>query len=214
MSSAPHEPHLAITIKEEPYEVGVAKYPPLLSGFLVHQIRPGDRLLVRGYAGTYTLPDDAEARAEHVLHLCAGSGGVPNFSMVKDSLRRHARLRHTFLYSNRTAADIIFRDALARLSAQHPERLRVIHTLTREAGTPAAESGERRGRIELEWVHATLAAEPNSLVYVCGPAVTVWERRAAAAQGITPAPKFLETMRGYLNALGVPRERIKVELYG
>src|SRR5688500_14340951 len=36
MCSAPHEPHLAITIKEEVFESGRTKYPPLISGFLVH----------------------------------------------------------------------------------------------------------------------------------------------------------------------------------
>ncbi|HSC27367.1 MAG TPA: hypothetical protein VLD67_08840, partial [Vicinamibacterales bacterium] len=58
MCSAPNEPHVAVTVKEEFYEAGRTKYPPLLSGFLVHQLRPGDRLAIRGFAGGYTLPDD------------------------------------------------------------------------------------------------------------------------------------------------------------
>src|SRR5689334_4508344 len=31
LSSAPHEPHIAFTVKEEPYLAEVMKYPPLLS---------------------------------------------------------------------------------------------------------------------------------------------------------------------------------------
>ena len=42
MCSAPHERYVAITIKEEVYH-GQMAYPPLLSGFLVHQVRAGDR---------------------------------------------------------------------------------------------------------------------------------------------------------------------------
>ena len=111
MSSAPHEPHLAITIKEEVYVREKTKYPPLLSGYLVHQVRAGDRVTVRGFAGAYVFPDDIDSRVGHILHLCAGSGSVPNVSMIKDSLLHHTTLRHTLIYSNKTWDDVIFRDA-------------------------------------------------------------------------------------------------------
>lgn len=213
MCSAPFERHLAITIKEEVFERGVTKYPPLLSGFLVHHVRAGDRIAVQGFAGPYTLPDDIESRTGHVLHLCAGSGSVPDFSIIKDSLRRHTSLRHTFVYSNKTWDDVIFRDELTRIQEQHPSRLRVIHTLTRERGSmPRADV--RSGRVDVELLGGILEAEPDSLIYACGPAISVWERRAAAAAGTTPTPKFLEAMLGHLEALRVPKERITVESYG
>lgn len=214
MCSAPHERHVAITIKEEVYDAGGMKYPPLLSGFLVHQVRAGDRLTARGFVGTYVLPDDIESRAAHILHLCAGSGSVPNFSMLKDSLHRHPRLRHTFVYSNKTWDDVIFRDALARLREEHPARLRVIHRLTRETGPLVQEEDVRAGRVEAELLRAVLAGEPDSLVYVCGPAITVWERRACKAQGTTPTPRFMESMLSHLATLEVPPDRIKVEAFG
>lgn len=213
MCSAPLERHLAITIKEEVFERGVTKYPPLLSGFLVHHVRAGDRIAVQGFAGPYTLPDDIESRTGHVLHLCAGSGSVPDFSIIKDSLRRHTSLRHTFVYSNKTWDDVIFRDELTRIQEQHPSRLRVIHTLTRERG-PMPRADVRSGRVDVELLGGILEAEPDSLIYACGPAVSVWERRAAAAAGTTPTPKFLEAMLGHLEALRVPKERITVESYG
>jgi ferredoxin-NADP reductase len=214
MCSAPHEPHVAITIKEEHYIEGATPYPPLLSGFLTHRIHAGDRMVVTGFAGAYVFPDDVETRADHILHVCAGSGSVPNFSMIKDSLHRHARLRHTFIYSNKTWQEIIFRDALTALCREHPDRLRVIHALTRETGTPRADADVRHGRITPDLLQTALTTEPNSLIYICGPAISVWERRAAAAQGIAPTPRFLESMLAQLNDLGVPKSRIKVESYG
>src|SRR5687767_7542854 len=81
MCSAPQEKYVAITIKEEVYDSSQMEYPPLLSGYLVHQVRAGDRMETTGFAGAYVLPEDIESRVEHVLHLCAGSGSVPNFSM-------------------------------------------------------------------------------------------------------------------------------------
>ena len=48
MASAPHEP-LAITIKEELYEPGATKYPPLLSPVLVHSIPLNSRMMISGF---------------------------------------------------------------------------------------------------------------------------------------------------------------------
>lgn len=214
MSSAPHEPHLAITIKEEVFERGVTKYPPLISGLLVHHVRAGDRLSVIGFAGPYVLPVDIETRTNHVLHLCAGSGSVPDLSIVKDSLHRHTGLRHTFVYSNKTWDDVIFRDLLTRLESESAGRLRVIHTLTRATGPLPGGADVRRGRVDAGLLRTVLSEEPDSLVYACGPAVTVWERRACAAQGTTPPPRFIEAMMALLAEVGVPRERITVESYG
>ena len=211
MSSAPHEPYVAITIKEEVYD-GVMEYPPLISGFLVHQLRTGDRIVVTGFAGAYVLPDDV--KAEHILHLCAGSGSVPNVSIIKDSLLRHPNLRHTFVYSNKTLQDVIFRSALAQLQAEHRDRLTVIHTITREACIASANEDIRSGRVTLDLLREIFEREPGSIVYTCGPAVSVWERRAHAAKGTTPTPRFLETMQSHLHELGVPRDRIKMEAFG
>ena len=214
MCSAPYETHLAITIKEELFVRDRTKYPPLLSGYLVHQVRAGDPLEVRGFAGAYIFPEDIEKRTGHILHLCAGSGSVPNVSMIKDSLRRHRRLRHTLLYSNKTWDDIIFREALAALSREHPDRLEVIHRLTRQPGPLSYGPKVGSGRIDVDLVEGILDREPESLVYACGPAVTVWERRACAAAGTTPHPQFLEAMLDHLQTIGVPRDRIKIEAFG
>jgi 3-ketosteroid 9alpha-monooxygenase subunit B len=211
MSSAPHEPYVAITIKEEVYD-GVMEYPPLISGFLVHQLRTGDRISVTGFAGAYVLPEDV--KTDHVLHLCAGSGSVPNVSIIKDSLRRHPNLRHTFVYSNKTLQDVIFRAALAQLQAEHRDRLKVIHAITRETGIASPHEDIRSGRVTVDLLRDIFQREPNTVVYSCGPAVSVWDRRAHAAKGTTPTPRFLETMQSHLNELGVPRERIKIEAFG
>ena len=214
MSSTPDEPYLAITIKEELFVRDKTKYPPLISGYLVHQVRAGDRMTVRGFAGAYVFPGDIETRVDHVLHLCAGSGSVPNVSMIRDSLTRHRRLRHTLVYSNKTWDDVIFRDALIALAAAHSDRFQVYHSLTREPVPFDYGTNVRSGRVDVGLLREIFEREPNSLVYACGPAITVWERRACAAQGTTPAPQFLEAMLGHLDTLEVPRERIKTEAFG
>jgi NAD(P)H-flavin reductase len=55
------------------------------------------RFVISGFAGPYTLPEDVESKTDHVVHLCAGSGSVPNFSILKHALRFHPKIRHTFI---------------------------------------------------------------------------------------------------------------------
>ena len=134
--------------------------------------------------------------------------------MIKDSLRRQPNLRHTFVYSNKTWQDVIFRSNLAVLRRANPDRLRVIHMLTRETAVSLEDEDVRSGRVTLELLGSILEREPQSLVYSCGPAISVWDKRAHAAKGTTPPPRFLETVQSYLATLGMPRDRIKIEAFG
>ena len=161
MVSTPDERYLAITVKEELYDKTAMKYPPLLSPFLVHHPLKGARMEVTGYAGGYHLPDDIANRTDHVVHLCAGSGSVPNVSMIKWGLANVPALRQTFIYSNKTWNDIIYRDELARMVAAHPERLRVVHALTREPEiVPLHRHGAARPRLARPDPRAAPATSP------------------------------------------------------
>lgn len=214
LASAPHERYLAITVKEERYASGATRYPPLLSPMLVKRTQRGSRIVVTGFTGPYTLPAGVENRTDHLVHVVAGSGVVPNWSILKHALVAHPRLRHTFVCSNKTWDDIIYRDALARLEAEHPDRLRVVHALTREGDPERHGPNVHRGRISAELLK-TLVPDPHSaLVYACGPAIGPAERLAAKERGEAPRPRFLEAALEALAAIGVPRDRVKHESYG
>ena len=214
MCSAPHERYLAVTVKEEQYMSGQTKYPPLLSPMLVKRTVRGMRLLVTGFTGPYTLPPDIESQTDHIVHICAGSGSVPNFSMLKYALDHHARLRHTFVYSNKTWRDIIFREALTELEAKHPDRLRVIHTLTREPDVSLCGPLVRKGRVNAELLRELIPDLDSCVIYVCGPGISKWDREVAKEKGEQPQPRFLEAVLADLKSLGVPNARIKRESYG
>jgi ferredoxin-NADP reductase len=214
MCSAPHERYLAVTVKEEQYISGSTKYPPLVSPMLVKRTVRGMRLTVTGFTGPYTLPKDIESHTDHIVHICAGSGSVPNFSMVKYALDYHPRLRHTVIYSNKTWRDVIFRDALAALERKHPERLRVVHTLTREPDVTMCGPMIRKGRVSAALIRELVPDLDSCVIYVCGPGISKWDRDAARALGEEPAPRFLESVLADLKSLGVPNARIKRESYG
>ncbi len=214
MCSAPHERYLAVTVKEEQYVSGATKYPPLLSPLLVKRTVKGMRLMVTGFTGPYTLSPDIDSQTDHIVHICAGSGSVPNFSMLKHALEYHPRLRHTFIYSNKTWRDIIFRDALIELEANHPERLRVIHTLTREPDVALCGPAVRKGRVNADVLRELIPDLDSCVIYVCGPGISKFDREAAKEKGEQPQPRFLESVLADLKSLGVPNARIKRESYG
>ena len=214
MCSAPHERYLAITVKEEQYVSGVTKYPPLLSPLLVKRTVRGMGLVITGFTGPYTLPDDVESQTDHIVHVCAGSGSVPNYSMLKFALDHHPGLRHTFIYSNKTWDDVIFRDRLAALEAKHPDRLRVVHALTREENAAVYGPQVRKGRVSVELLREWIPDPSACIAFVCGPGISKWDREAAKEKGVAPAPRFLESTLDALTAVGVPNARIKREFYG
>ncbi|MFI5289181.1 MAG: oxidoreductase [Polyangia bacterium] len=213
LASAPDEKYLAITIKEERYTSGLTQYPPLLSPLLVKRTVRGMRLVVVGFTGPYTLPDDIESRTDHLVHVCAGSGSVPNFSILKHAIAHHPRLKHTFLYSNKTWDDVIYRKNLEALEREHTDRIKVVHHLTREE-PPEFRPNLRRGRIDAAVLRAAIPDPSACIVYTCGPAIGPYDRAAARARGEQAQPRFLETVLTGLAEIGVARERIKHESWG
>jgi len=100
------------------------------------------------------------------------------------------------------------------LETSYPERLKVVHTLTREDDPSRYGPNVYSGRLDEELLRK-LVPEPLSChFYVCGPAVSVWDRRAAADTGVEPKPRFLESALSALTAMGVAKNRIVRESYG
>ncbi len=212
MASAPHEEHLAITIKEERYESGETPYPPLLSPLLTYYIQEGRRLVISGFTGAYTFPADVCERTDHIIHVCAGSGIVPNRSLIKESLHRGDPLRHTLLFSNKTRGDVIYFEEFEALRAQYPSQLDVIHCITRE--DPSGIRGARQGRISGELLREVAPDPSKVMAYSCGPGITPYERRAARAKGETPEPRFVENMVALLQEHGLDKKQIRQESWG
>lgn len=214
MCSAPHERYLAITVKEEQYVCGQTKYPPLLSPLLVRGLTRGTRLEITGFTGPYVLPPDIETRTDHLVHVCAGSGIVPNYSIIRHCLAMDLKLRHTLIYTNKTYDDIIFRRQLEEMVHQHGDRLRVVHTLTRDEESTVKYPHLRHGRINEALLREWIPAPSEVQVFCCGPGITKYDREAAKAHGEEAPPRFLETAISLLGKIGVQNCQIHRESYG
>ncbi len=126
----------------QPPRIGVREVPGgALSGWLVHEVRPGDRIEVQPPSGTFTL--DLSAPGRHVL-IAAGSGITPVLSIAASALA-DAQSEATLLYGNRRADTVMFADEIADLKDSYPARLQLAHVLVpRAAGSRAVQRAAGR----------------------------------------------------------------------
>jgi ferredoxin-NADP reductase len=214
LSSSPEEKYLAITIKEERYLSGVTPYPPLLSPILAYRTTPGTKMRITGFTGPFTFSEKLRNESEEVVHICAGSGIVPSYSIIKHDLRNFSKHKHTLIYSNKNFEDIIYYSQLKKLEAEFPGRLKVIHILTREAGEFSFNGKIKRGRVSKELINEAIKNPDSTAVFVCGPDHSVHQKKAAKDKGEELRPSFMSSSLKYLEELGIPSNRIKKESYG
>jgi ferredoxin-NADP reductase len=160
-----------------------------VSPFLTDQLRPGDRIELRGPLGGYFTwtPEQGGPLAL----VAGGSGIVPLMAMVRHRTARASPIPTHLLCSWRSADDVIYRDELERL-ASRKDGLEVTHTLTRNV--PAEWRGLTR-RIDREMLLALLPRpDARPLAYVCGPTPMV-EAAATLLVDIGHAPERIRTER-------------------
>jgi ring-1,2-phenylacetyl-CoA epoxidase subunit PaaE len=110
--------------------IGVREVPGgVVSGWIVRDLRAGDLVEVAPPSGTFT--PDLAAGGRHVL-IAAGSGITPVLSIAA-SLLRDPRAEVVLLYGNRRANTVMFAEELADLKDAYPDRLQVVHVLSRES---------------------------------------------------------------------------------
>ncbi len=216
MSSTPKEKCISITVKSAPYDAQNDDYPPLISPFLVSGAIKGRELRIRGYSGPYCLRPEHGEITERVVHLVAGSGVVPNYAIVKDELQSedNQHVNHVFIDVNKTHEDIIFRDQLAALAKAFPNRLEVIHLLTREDDPSQYGPNYHKGRPSLDFLNDHIGNPDTALVYACGPGITKHQKKKAKVTGETPTPRFMESITDMMATLNIPKSRFKKEEFG
>ena len=175
--------------------IGVRLVPQgTFSTYLHEQLRPGDVLEVMPPLGRFTTAFDP-TRRRHYGAIAAGSGITPVLSLVATGLRTEPESRFTLLYGNRYTRSVMFAEELADLKDRYPQRLHLVHVLSREPHESELLSG-RLDPPRLERIFDTLV--PPSEVdewFLCGP------------QGM------VEGARQVLGARGVPAERVHIELF-
>lgn len=176
MSSSPDvDPGLRITVKRD--RDGV------VSNWINDTVAAGDHLLTAPPDGRFVLT----AADRDVVTFAGGSGITPVFSLVNAALTasgRHARM----FYANRDVDSVIFREALARLTETHPDRLQVHHHLDAHDGVVSA-------RHITEFLTVCGGSGMDADYYVCGPG------------------PFMDTVERVLLDEGVPARHVHLERF-
>jgi 3-ketosteroid 9alpha-monooxygenase subunit B len=143
------------------------------SNWVCDHLCEGDTIRVLPPSGIFT---PASLSADLLL-FAAGSGITPVISITRTALQQGTG-RIVLFYANRDERSVIFAEELARLAAEQPDRLVVVHWLESVQGLPSQQQ-----------VQAFAAGYASYDAFVCGP---------------TP---FMKTVVGALKDLDFPRER-------
>jgi len=172
LSSAPEtDPKLKVTVKRVEGGRGSNWFNDFLGvGATLPVLPPG---------GLFVLRDSSAP----LCFFAGGSGVTPVISLIKSGLVTTAR-RMLLIYANRDAASVIFREQLAALTRQHPDRLRVTHHLDQE-----------QGFLEAKQLRTLIAGFEGADFYICGPG------------------PFMDVVESMLVALATSRERIFIERF-
>jgi ferredoxin-NADP reductase len=181
IASAPGERRLALTVERlDDGEV---------SPYLVGELRPGDRLELRGPIGGYFVWRGDDDRP--LMLIGGGSGVVPLMSMLRHRARIRSKSPAVLLFSSRTLGDVIYREELERLSATDGG-LRVVHTLTREK--PGGWTGYTRRIDESMLQEVAWPKDRMPAVFICGPTAFV-EAAASLLVGMGHDSRAIKTER-------------------
>jgi ferredoxin-NADP reductase len=160
-----------------------------VSPYLTEELRPGDRIELRGPVGGYFVWEPRVGGP--VLLVGGGSGVVPLMAMLRERVASGSDAEMKLLLSSRSWDDVIYRDELERIGG---DGLTVIHTLTRSQPPGWTGYARRVDQAMLEEVAPPPAERP--IVYVCGP---------------TP---FVEAVANGLVQLGHAPDRVRTERFG
>jgi ferredoxin-NADP reductase len=160
-----------------------------VSPYLTGELRPGDKIELRGPIGGYFVWEPAEGGP--LMLVAGGSGIVPLMAMIRTRAAAGDDTQTRLLYSSRSQDHVIYRDELERLSGNG---LTVTHTLTVSQPPGWAGYARRVDAAMLAEVSPPPAERPR--VYICGP---------------TP---FVEAVAGSLVRLGHDTRAIKTERFG
>lgn len=175
-----------------PPRIGVRTIPDgVVSSWLVRDVRPGDVIEVQPPSGSFRAEPATAAR-----HLCvaAGSGITPMLSIVS-SVLANPDSSVTLIYGNRTTSSVMFAEELADLKNVHGPRFQLIHVLSREPRDVELFSGRLDPDRLRRLLTVLVPAASMDHVWLCGP------------------HQMVEGARDVLGELGVPRDRIHLELF-
>jgi len=161
----------------------------LVSNFLLDEVKRGDALSSSGPAGNFYFNPLIHQKA--MVCIAGGSGITPFMSMIREIVECGLDRSVYLFYGSKTTDDVIFDGELKRIAKRFPN-IRYIPVIEQ----PAAGYGGACGFITRDLLREVLANSADQSFFICGP------------QGL------YDFCLPQVEDLGVPRRRIKQEMYG
>ena len=172
------------------YDITVKRVPDgLISNFLLDDIKKGDELVSSGPAGNFYF--NPLIHRKSIVCLAGGSGITPFMSMIRQIVDCNLDRSVHLFYGNRSLEDVIFHDELLKLS-KHFENIQYVPVIEE----PAAEYGGACGFMTGQLIREIIGEIDDKSFFICGPG------------------GMYDFCLPELEALGIPRRRIRREMYG
>jgi ferredoxin-NADP reductase len=101
----------------------------IMSNYIIDNIASIDKWYIDGPYGNFT-PVASTYTSKHIVLMAGGSGITPLYAIGRAVLSKSPDTKVTFIYSNRTPADIIFRTSMDDLTERFKGRLTSYHVLS------------------------------------------------------------------------------------
>lgn len=156
----------------------------VFSNWAASQLKVGDVLRVMPADGRFIVQ---RPRAIHRVGFAAGSGITPILSILASTLEEQTESKFTLVYGNRRMDSVMFNEALQDLKDRYPNRLTLIHVLSRQAQeVPLLEGRIDEAKVK-EIVSSLLPAASMDEVFICGPEAMIEATEKALLEVGLPA---------------------------
>jgi ring-1,2-phenylacetyl-CoA epoxidase subunit PaaE len=184
----------AVLARSQEISVGIKRVQGgVFSTWATQHVQAGDTLDVMPPDGRFTTR--LTAPALHRVAFAAGSGITPVLSIMAHTLADDATSRFTLVYGNQRSASIMFNEALQDLKDRYPQRVSLVHILSRQPSEVALLHGRLDEAKVGELLRTLLPPSNIDEAFVCGPEA------------------MIESTERALLAAGLPRERVHAERF-
>ncbi len=182
-------------VQENSLRVAIKRAPGgAFSTWANDTLKAGTVLDVMPPMGHFNAPLSAENRRSY-LAFAAGSGITPMLSIIKTTLLAEPHSTFTLFYGNRASSSVIFKEELAELKDAYLDRFKLVYVMSREQQDIELFNGRINKEKCEQFFKSWIALEDIDMAFICGPEQMMHEVSEA------------------LQAHGLPKDRIKVELF-
>jgi len=158
----------------------------VFSNWAARSLKAGDKLDVMPPDGRFVV---RKQRAIHRVGFAAGSGITPILSIAATTLEEQLDSKFTLVYGNRRMSSVMFNEALQDLKDRYPDRLTLIHILSRQAQEVDLLQGRIDGAKVRALIAALLPAVSMDEVFICGPEAMIAATEEALLGAGVPASR-------------------------